>query len=107
MRRVNDMFAKKIERLEKLDQERASWWDSVPTKSNTETTEKNSHSNLPNSPAAINPNLSVMPSLDSVKKYDRLARSARHCNACGGTDTFDGIMFTVDSSRRTCDDCYG
>ncbi len=57
--------------------------------------------------AVISPSGLVTPSLASVEKYDRASKQTKHCKVCGQSDSFDGAMFTVDSSRKTCDDCYG
>ncbi len=57
--------------------------------------------------AIISPSGLVSPSLNSIRKYDDAANSARYCKSCGASDVFDGVMFTVDSTRRSCDDCYG
>lgn len=48
-----------------------------------------------------------IPTIRQIEQLEHLEATDTVCRRCGGSENFDGAMFTTDRSSGYCDDCYG
>lgn len=81
--------------------------ENKPTKADLETIGDFSWSGLGIGGLAHYEEISIVPTPERIEQIERMAAIDRICSVCGGSEQFDGTMFTTCRESGKCDDCFG